>query len=94
MAATSTTSSAAVHPVRSFTDLRKRDVDFAGGKGANLGELTRAGLPLPPGFVIGASYSDLTDGEGDVAVAVRSSATAEDTGVVRRYERDVSGRAR
>ncbi len=30
------------------------DVDRAGGKGANLGELTRAGLPVPDGFVVTA----------------------------------------
>ena len=28
------------------------DVATAGGGGANLGELTRAGFPVPPGFVI------------------------------------------
>src|SRR5262245_8250503 len=28
------------------------DVAVAGGKAANLGELVRAGLPVPPGFVI------------------------------------------
>ena len=54
MSATSTTSGEAVHAVRPFAELGKGDVDFAGGKGANLGELTRAGLPVPPGFVIGA----------------------------------------
>ncbi|MBI5347084.1 MAG: phosphoenolpyruvate synthase, partial [Candidatus Aenigmarchaeota archaeon] len=35
-----------------FKDLGKGDVAVAGGKGANLGEMTRAGLPVPPGFVI------------------------------------------
>jgi phosphohistidine swiveling domain-containing protein len=30
----------------------RRDVALAGGKGANLGELVRAGFPVPPGFVI------------------------------------------
>lgn len=35
-----------------FGDLDKDDVATAGGKGANLGELVRAGLPIPPGFVI------------------------------------------
>ncbi len=35
-----------------FTDLRKDDVALAGGKGANLGEMARAGLPVPPGFVL------------------------------------------
>ena len=28
------------------------DVDRAGGKGANLGELIRNGFPIPPGFVV------------------------------------------
>jgi pyruvate,water dikinase len=28
------------------------DVSLAGGKGANLGELVKAGLPIPPGFVV------------------------------------------
>ena len=41
-------------PVRLFSELGREDVEYAGGKGANLGELTRAGLPVPAGFVIGA----------------------------------------
>jgi len=40
--------------VKPIADLSKADVPFAGGKGANLGELTAAGLPVPPGFVVGA----------------------------------------
>ncbi len=121
--------------IRSFKHLRRDDVGFAGGKGANLGELTAAGLPVPSGFVVGApayaafrdgghlrprierlcafdvedtaelvraaeeirfnidgepmpewledaicaAYLDLAEGEENPAVAVRSSATAEDT---------------
>ncbi|MBZ4330306.1 phosphoenolpyruvate synthase [Corallococcus sp. AS-1-12] len=38
-----------------FDSLSREDVAQAGGKGANLGELTRAGLPVPPGFVITAA---------------------------------------
>ncbi|GMU06590.1 phosphoenolpyruvate synthase [Corallococcus caeni] len=38
-----------------FDALSREDVSQAGGKGANLGELTRAGLPVPPGFVITAA---------------------------------------
>ncbi|MEI2654647.1 MAG: PEP/pyruvate-binding domain-containing protein, partial [Microthrixaceae bacterium] len=34
--------------------LRSDDVARAGGKGANLGELTAAGLPVPDGFVVTA----------------------------------------
>ena len=42
-----------------FESLTGQDVRSAGGKGANLGELTSAGLPVPPGFVIGAdAYLD------------------------------------
>jgi pyruvate,water dikinase len=37
-----------------FEDLSIADVPRAGGKGANLGELVRAGLPVPPGFVVTA----------------------------------------
>jgi pyruvate,water dikinase len=122
--------------VAGFEELGRNDVGFAGGKGANLGEMTGAGLPVPPGFVIGApayaafcdnsglrsriadrlaavdvedtdqldraateirsmieteslpealedticeAYSSLGGGDSYVAVAVRSSATAEDT---------------
>jgi pyruvate,water dikinase len=32
--------------------LRKDDVNLAGGKGANLGELVSIGVPVPPGFVV------------------------------------------
>jgi pyruvate, water dikinase len=37
---------------RSFSELTKGDARVAGGKGANLGEMMRAGLPVPSGFVI------------------------------------------
>jgi pyruvate,water dikinase len=118
-----------------FPQLNKTYVPSAGGKGANLGELTNAGFHVPPGFVLTtkaydtfvewhglrqqiielassvsagdpqsgegacaaikelflaaempeaiqvdllAAYADLTD-DGDLPVAVRSSATAEDS---------------
>lgn len=123
-------------PVKPFSDLSTADVGYAGGKGANLGQMTRAGLPVPPGFVVGApayaafrvesglghrlehllgeldventetlraaadearravaetempswladaiavAYEQLCGADEDVPVAVRSSATAEDT---------------
>ncbi len=126
----------ALAPVRFFGELTRADVEYAGGKGANLGELTHAGIPVPPGFVVGApayaafcdehglrqrirdrladldsddtgaleaaaeevrqmvrsepipagvqaaiedAYRRLSDGDASLAVAVRSSATAEDT---------------
>ncbi|MGB9937533.1 MAG: phosphoenolpyruvate synthase [Methanobacterium sp.] len=44
--------------VEFFEDLKKEDVAIAGGKGANLGELTQAGIPVPPGFVVTAATYD------------------------------------
>jgi pyruvate,water dikinase len=52
-------------PVRPFPRLSHSDIDYAGGKGANLGELTAAGLPVPAGFVVGApSYAAFCDDTG------------------------------
>ena len=36
----------------SLETLRRDTVERAGGKGASLGELMRAGLPVPPGFCV------------------------------------------
>ena len=44
--------------VEFFEELGKNDVDIAGGKGANLGELTNAGITVPPGFVITSETYD------------------------------------
>ena len=44
--------------VEFFEELRKEDVAVAGGKGANLGELTHAGIPVPPGFVVTSKTYD------------------------------------
>ena len=38
--------------VRDIADLRIGDAEEAGGKGANMGEMVAAGLPVPPGFVV------------------------------------------
>jgi rifampicin phosphotransferase len=38
--------------IKQFDEIGRDDIDEAGGKGANLGELTRADLPVPPGFVV------------------------------------------
>jgi pyruvate,water dikinase len=37
-----------------FDEITRNDVPVAGGKGANLGDMAQAGLPVPPGFVISA----------------------------------------
>ncbi|MGW4351909.1 phosphoenolpyruvate synthase [Nocardia sp. NPDC004582] len=46
--------------VATFDELRLTDTDRAGGKGANLGELVAAKLPVPPGFVVlAAAYQEV-----------------------------------
>jgi pyruvate,water dikinase len=37
-----------------FSEVTKNDIPKVGGKGANLGELTEAGLPVPQGFIVTA----------------------------------------
>ncbi len=43
---------------KNFNQLSKDDVDIAGGKGASLGEMTQAGIPVPSGFVLLAGAFD------------------------------------
>ena len=38
--------------LKQFGELGRDDIEIAGGKAANLGELTRAGFPVPHGFVV------------------------------------------
>ena len=38
--------------VKLFNKISKKDVESAGGKGASLGEMTQAKIPVPEGFVI------------------------------------------
>ncbi len=37
-----------------FEEITKEDIPLVGGKGANLGEMANAGIPVPPGFVVTA----------------------------------------
>ena len=45
-----------------FKEVGKKDVGLVGGKGANLGEITQAGIPVPPGFIVtAAAYFDFQE---------------------------------
>jgi len=37
-----------------FREVTKNDIAIVGGKGANLGEMTKAGIPVPQGFIVTA----------------------------------------
>jgi len=78
--------------VLGFDRLGRGDVAFAGGKGANLGELTAAGLPVPPGFVVGApAYAAFCDESGlrRRIAAHLSGLDVEDTEALERASRAV-----
>src|SRR3989344_929647 len=48
-----------------FKDIDKGDIESVGGKGANLGEMTRAGFPVPGGFVVTvAAYREFIETNG------------------------------
>jgi pyruvate, water dikinase len=40
--------------IKWFKETSKKDIGFAGGKGANLGEMYQAGFPIPNGFIVTA----------------------------------------
>ena len=46
--------------------INKNSVSIAGGKGASLGEMTQAGLAVPPGFVVLAGMFDRFVQESDI----------------------------
>jgi rifampicin phosphotransferase len=55
-----------------FKDLSKESVGEAGGKGASLGEMTNAGIPVPNGYVILASSFEKFLEETDLNVEIDS----------------------
>jgi pyruvate,water dikinase len=38
-----------------FNEVGRHDIGLVGGKGANLGEMVKAGFPVPPGFIVTAT---------------------------------------
>jgi pyruvate,water dikinase len=58
--------------IKNFTELNKTSTHLAGGKGASLGEMTQAGIPVPPGFVITASTFDRFLAETDLTQEVEA----------------------
>jgi phosphoenolpyruvate synthase/pyruvate phosphate dikinase len=62
-------------------EIDKDDLALAGGKGANLGELSRAGLPVPSGFVVTTGAYDAfveASGSREEIVALVSQPETED----------------
>lgn len=58
--------------VKNFKQLSKSDVIIAGGKGASLGEMTQAGIQVPPGFTILAKAFEKFLEETDLNVEIEA----------------------
>jgi len=52
--------------VKWFAEINRSAVPVVGGKGANLGEMVQAGLPVPPGFVVTVEAYARAVSQGDV----------------------------
>ena len=58
--------------VQDLADGDKDQKDLLGGKGANLAEMTRLGLPVPPGFTITTEASRHYMATGEVPAELRA----------------------
>jgi len=56
--------------IKNFKQISKTDTKIAGGKGASLGEMTQAGIPVPDGFVIISNAFDRFIEETDLNVEI------------------------
>lgn len=62
--------------VKWFAEIGLADRPAVGGKGASLGELTRAGIPVPPGFVVPVSTFEAFLAAIDPGATIRAHITA------------------
>jgi pyruvate,water dikinase len=67
------------HPIVTFfKDIDKHDTPLVGGKGANLGEMTKAGFPVPNGFAITIEAYDAFLAENDIAKKIYDTLAVTD----------------
>lgn len=79
--------------INNFGDVGPGDVAVAGGKGVGLGGLVRAGLPVPPGFVLTtAAYADFVEAN-HLAAGIHELAAMSPQASLQDYE-DASKRIR
>lgn len=75
-----------------FEAICRSDVAIAGGKGANLGDMVRARLPVPPGFVICAgAYREMMERSGldEKVKELLSQLDFSNSGELRQAERTI-----
>lgn len=57
---------------KNFSELSKNNTKIAGGKGASLGEMTKAKIPVPPGFVVLSEAFEKFLEESDLSMEVET----------------------
>ena len=56
--------------IKYFKEIDKEDIPLVGGKGANLGEMTQAGFPVPKGFAITIHAYDIFLSESNLVTKI------------------------
>jgi pyruvate,water dikinase len=70
-----------------FSEISKQDSDRAGGKGASFGEMTQAGIPVSPGFVVLTEAFERFIAEADIIQEIESELNDVDQSQVYTVER-------
>lgn len=70
-----------------FNEIEAADITVVGGKGANLGQLTRAGFPVPPGFCVAATAYRRHIAGNNLGPAIAAVLARIETGNVAELER-------
>ncbi|MBI2865939.1 MAG: hypothetical protein HYX99_01070 [Chloroflexi bacterium] len=66
-----------------FHEVGKEEASFVGGKGANLGEMLRAGIPVAPGFIVTAdAYHPFNTAKVNIAAAVQQLVQSHLAGIM------------
>ena len=58
--------------IKDFKEISKSDLNIAGGKGANLGEMIKIGIPVPSGFVVLAEAFERFLEKTDINAEIRA----------------------
>ncbi len=72
--------------IKLFQELSKKDIAFAGGKGASLGEMTQVNLPVPPRFVILSSAFERFSDETNINVEIDAKLHTVDKNIIHTVE--------
>jgi pyruvate,water dikinase len=78
--------------VVAFEEVGRADIPVVGGKGANLGEMLRAGIPVPSGFIVTAdAYGRFVEQSGlrPKIEAILNNLNVQDSNALQKASRDI-----